>query len=311
LIRRARYILAAAGTAAVLAGGMTLAGAGAASAQPLPNCLTTGSHCFTSVAAPGSLFQNGGVAGYYGADDSHTHYRWVQTVVNASPELVDLNGPLGSELYPATTGVELCDPNNGVAIKLSLGFVNGAYRVAYIVGKFPTNPFNPNSQPDPCIQSNFQTSGSIFRFGTLLGFFPISAGDQVFLSISYTNPNGRHHQLLFNACDANTGACRQATINSRTLSLFEFGIGTFTPANVLTGGAVNFFQHFSSSYIACYSCNAPVHISTVQSVGPFGNGGLWESQFANSSSQVVMSPNDTLGQPTGGSFSMYNGSTSI
>jgi hypothetical protein len=310
LIRRARYLLAAAGSAAVLAGGMTLAGAGAASAQPLPSCLVTGFHCFTSVAAPGSITQNGGVAGYYGADDGHTHYRWVQTVVNASPQLVDLSGALAPGL--ATTGVELCDPNSGVAIKLSLGFVRslGGYRVAYQVGKFPTNPFNSKSQPDPCIQSNFQTSGTIFRVGTLLGFFPISAGDQIFMSISYTNPNGTGHQLLFNACDDNTGACRQAHISIRTLSLFEFGIGTFTPVNVLTGGAVNFFQHFSSSYIACYSC-APVHISTVQSVGPFGNGGLWESQFANSSSQVVMSPNDTLGQPTGGSFSMFNGSTSI
>jgi hypothetical protein len=301
LIRRARYLLAAAGSAAILAGGMTLAGP--ASAQQLPACdAATQFHCFTSVAAPGSLFQNGGVSGYYGADDGHTHYRWVQTVVNASPQLIDLNGALAD--YPATTGVSLCDPNSGAAAKISLGFVGGIYQVRYRVGSFPTGT------ADPCIQSP-RLFGALFRAGTLLAIPGVSQGDEIFMSISYTNPNGRTHSFLFNACDANNGQCRQASVRTRALSLFEFGIGTFTPVNVLTGGAVNLFQHFSSSYIACYSCAAPVHISTVQSVGAFGNGGLWESQMANSSSQVVMSPNDTLGVPTGGSFSMYNGSTSI
>jgi hypothetical protein len=286
---------------------MTLAGP--ASAQTLPSCLGNPQvNCFTSVATPGigTIFQGGGVGGYTGLEDGHTHYRWVQTVVNASPQLVDLNGP-ASLIFPATTGIQLCDPNNGLAIKMSLGFVNtlGQYRVAFLIGRFPTNT------ADPCIQSNFHTSGSIFRFGTLLQNFNIGTGDQVFMSISYTNPNGPTHQLIFNACDQQNLACRHATLRTRALDLTEFGIGTFTPANVLTGGAVNLFQHFSSSYIACYSCAAPVHISTVQSLGPFGNGGLWEAQFANSSSQVTMSPNDTLGQPTGGSFSMFNGSTSI
>jgi len=320
LIRRARHLLAAAGSVAILAGGMALAGAGASSANTLPACKASPQvNCNTNVAVPGlgGIFQNGGVAGYYGADDAHTQYRWVQTVVNATPQLVDLNGPLSSEIYPATTGVELCDPNSGVALKLSLGFVGGAYRIAYIIGKFPT--FGPKAQPDPCIQSNFQTSGSIFRFGTLITpLFTINANDQVFLSISYSQ--GSHHtrpSVQFTACDqqaadnGQAGACRQATRSVRSLSLYEFGIGTFTPLSVLTAGANFQFQHFSSSYVACYSCAAPVHVAQVQSVGPFGTGGLWEAQFANSGSQVTMSPNDTLGKPTGGSFSLFNGSTSI
>jgi hypothetical protein len=308
LIRRARYLLVAAGSAAILAGSMTLAGAGAASAYTLPSCLVTGYHCTTSVAAPGSLFQNGGAAGYYGADDNHTHYRFVQTIVNASPQLIDLNGPLGSELYPATTGVELCDPNSGVALKLALGFFNGSYQVAYLVGKFPTH--GPAATADPCIQSNFQTSGSIFRFGTLMGLTGIPQNSNVYLGIYYDPTPGAHfHQISFGACDDATGACRQAYTHSRfSLNLFEFGIGTFTPANVLTAGAVNYFQTFSSSEVTCYSCAGMVPISTVQSVGPFGAGGLYEAQFANSSSQVVMSPNDTL---SGTTFKMYNGSTSI
>jgi hypothetical protein len=312
LIRRARHLLAAAGTVALLAGGMAMAGAGASSALTVPVCKTfpgTTVNCFTSVGTPGigTIFQGGGVGGYYGADDGHTQFRYVQSVVTATPELVDLNGP-AANIFPATTGVELCDPNNGVAIKLSLGFLDttGTYRVAYQIGQFPVGV-----TMDPCIQTNFHTSGSIFHFGTLLGAFPITAGDQVFLSISYQSGAHHSHSVLFTACDSNNLACRQASHSVRSLSLYEFGIGTFTPANVLTGGAINFFQHFSSSYIACYSCAGPVHISQVQSVGPFGAGGLWEAQFANSSSQVTMSPNDTLGQPTGGSFSMYNGSTSI
>ena len=309
MIRRARHLLAAAGSVALLAGGMALAGATASSAVTVPACdAATQVNCFTSVAPPGSSGQNGGIAGYYGADDGATQYRWVQTVVNATPQLVDLNGIGGGQ---ATTGVELCDPNSGVAIKLSLGFYDpaNAYRIAFLIGRFPTG-HQPGALPDPCIQSNFQTSGNIFHIGTLLGLYTINPGDQIFMSISYRNGPHHSHSVLFTACDQQNGACRQATRDVRSLSLYEFGIGTFQPASVLTAGAVNQFQHFSSSYIACYSCAAPVHISQVQSVGPFGIGGLWEAQFANSSSQVVMSPKDTLGQPTGGSFSLFNGSTS-
>jgi len=292
-------MLAAAGSVAFLVGGMALTGS--ASAASLPSC-ATGSHCTTDVAAPGSLGEDGGVAGYYGADDNHTHYRFVETTVGASPQLVDLNGPLSSEIYPASVGDELCDPNDGVTAQISLGFVGGKYQVAFTVGKFP-------KAADPCIQNNFQTSGSIFKDGTLLGLNGISAGDQVYLAIYYT-PSGNHvHQLSFGACDITTGICRQAYTHSRfQLEFWEFGIGAFTPANVLTGGAVNKFETFSSDNVTCYSCAHWVPISSVSPVNPFGAGGLYEAQFANSSSQVVLSPNDTL---SGASFSMFNGSTSI
>ncbi len=299
MIRRTTTMLAAAGSVAFLVGGMALTGS--ASAASLPSC-ATGSHCTTSTAVPGSLGQNGGTAGYYGADDNHTHYRFVQTTVGASPQLVDLNGPLSSELYPASVGNELCDPNDGVTAQISLGFVGGKYQVAYIVGKYP-------KAADPCIQNNFQTSGNIFRSGTLLGLNGISAGDQVYLGIYY-DPSGTHrHQLSFGACDITTGICRQAYTSSRyQLEFWEFGIGTFLPGSVLTGGAVNKFETFTSNDVTCYSCAGPVPITSVSPVNSFGAGGLYEAQTANSSSQVTLSPNDTL-TPT--SFSMYNGSTSI
>jgi hypothetical protein len=301
LIRSVTNMLAAAGSVAVLAGGMALTG-GAASAATLPSCLGTGYHCTNSVAAPGSIFENGGTGGYYGADDNHTHYRFVQTVVTASPQLVDVNGPVSSLAYPATVGVELCDPNSGITAQISLFYYHGSYDVAYVVGK-------GHRAADRCIQDNFiNGTGTIFKAGTPLGLNGISTGDKIYLAIYYT-PGGRHqHQLSFGVCDETTGVCRQAYTSSRfQLEFWEFGIGTFVPLSVLTGGAVNEFETFSSDIVTCYSCTTQVPISSVSAVGGLG-GGLYEAEFSNSSSQLVMSPNDTL---SGSTFNMYNGSTSI
>ncbi len=302
MIRSARNILAAAGSVAVLAGGMALAGAGSASAAPLPSC-ATGVRCTTDTATPGSITEPGGVAGYYGADDNHTHYRFVQTTVTATPQLVDLNGPLSSELYPASVGDELCDPNTGEIAQISLGNIAGVYEVAWEV-----HHYNP-AVSDPCTQTAFEFDTTIFKSGNLLQHVGISAGDKVYLAIYYT-PSGNHkHQLSFGACDETTGICRQAYTTSKyQLEFWEFGIGAFVPINVLTGGAVNKFDTFSGDIVTCYSCTTQTPISAVQPVNSFGAGGLYEAQFANSSSQVVLSPNDSL---AGDTFNIFNGSTSI
>jgi len=300
LIRKASTILAAAGSVAILAGGMALAGP--AGAAQLPSC-ATGYHCTTDVASPGSIFEDGGVAGYYGADDNHTHYRFVQTTVTATPQLVDLNGPAGSEVAPATVGDELCDPNDGITAQISLGFWDGKYQVGYYVGKGA-------KAADPCIQDNLiNGSINVFRIGTLLGLNGINPGDKVYLGIYYT-PSGRHqHQLSFGACDETTGVCRQAYTSSRfQLEFWEVGTGAFTPGELLTGGAVNEFETFSSTDVTCYSCPHMVPISSISPVNSFGAGGLYEARFANSSSQVVMSPNDSL---AGDTYDIFNGSTSI
>jgi hypothetical protein len=299
-------MLAAAGSVAILAGGMALAGS--ASAASLPSCLN-GTRCTETTATPGSISEPGGVAGYYGADDNHTHYRFVQTVVTASPQLIDVNGPLSSKYYPATVGDELCDPNDGVNAQISLGYTaTFGWQVFYVVGKFPVSPSGGSA--DPCIQDNYLANGgSIYRVGTLLGLTGVSEGDQIYLGIYYT-PGGHHeHQLSFGACDITSGECRQAYTSTRySLNFWEFGIGAFAPAEVLTGGAVNLFDTFSYDQVTCYSCSHAVNVSAVQPVNQFGIGGLYEAEFANSSSQVVMSPNDSL---SGAKFSMFNGSTSI
>ncbi len=293
-------MLAAAGSVAFLVGSMGLTGS--ASAAELPSC-ATGYHCpALSATAAGQIYENGGVAGYYGADDNHTHYRFVQTTVTANAGLVDLNGPVSSELYPATVGDDLCDPNDGITAQISLGYWDGEYQVGYYVG-------DGNPADDPCVQDNFVNHTiNIFRVGTLLGLTGINQGDKIYLGIYYT-PSGTHeHQLSFGACDETTGVCRQAYTTSRfQLEFWEFGIGTFAPLSVLTGGAVNEFETFANDDVTCYSCAHPVAISTVAPVGNLG-GGLYEAQFTNSSSQVVLSPNDTL---SGASFNEYNGSTSI
>jgi len=293
-------MLAAAGSVAFLVGGMALTGS--ASAQTLPSC-ATGVRCTTDVAAPGSIFEDGGVAGYYGADDNHTHYRFVQTTVTATPQLVDLNGPGGSEVAPATVGDELCDPNDGITAQISLGYWDGSYQIGYYVGKGA-------DAKDPCIQDNLiNGSINVFRIGTLLGLNGINPGDKVYLGIYYT-PSGRHqHQLSFGACDETTGICRQAYTSSRfQLEFWETGVGAFVPGSLLTGGAVNEFETFSSTDVTCYSCAHSVPISSIAPVNSFGAGGLYEARFANSSDQVVMSPNDTL---SGDTFDIFNGSTSI
>jgi hypothetical protein len=293
LIRSVTNILAAAGSVAILAGGMALAGAGSASAAALPSC-ASGLHCQNNTA---------GVAGYYGADDNHTHYRYVQTEVTATPQLVNLNGQ-GAGGKPGQVGVELCDPNTGFAAQLSLGFINGKLEARYRVGVF----FTPNS--DQCVENgftnfNFADGQPLFNTSTQN---TISFGDQLTLAIYYT-PGGRHfHQISFGVCDATAGVCRQAYNNSPVaVNFFEFGIGAFANNQALTAGAVNPLDTFSLDEVTCYSCKSMVPISTVAPVNPTGTGGLTETRFVNSSSQVTMSPNDSL---SGSTFSIWNGSTS-
>jgi hypothetical protein len=287
LIRTARNILAAAGSAAILAGGMALAGAGAASAASLPTC--PGSHCMSNPI---------GAAGYQGTDDNHTHYRYVQTVTTATPQLVNLNGDKATS--PGAVGVELCDPNTGFAAQLGLIYVGGTYQVIGLTGYF-------SSAADPCIQNGFLSYVQHVRFP--LGLNGVSTGDQLQLAIWYA-PWGRHfHQLSFGVCDITSGVCRQAYTGTRyTQEFWEFGIGAAATSQTLTAPADNAMDTFSSNMVTCYSCSHMVPITSVSPVNPYGIGGLTEAQFVNSSSQVTMSPNNSLS--SGNSFTVYNGSTS-
>ena len=301
MIRRARYILAAAGTTAILAGGMTLAGAGAASAQTLPSC-ASGVNCASNFA---------GAAGYNGADDNHTHYRYVQTETTAAPQLVNLNGT-GDNL--GSTGVSLCDENTGEVAQLSLGYNTGTphgslplgFHVGYRVGRFTLGA------AEPCVQNaGMHIHGAPFNKGNLLQFTGITQGDKIFLSISYsTSRSGRHASIHFVAIDITAGVVRSATVSVSPKSFTEFGIGAFTANQQLTAPANNPLAAFALNQVACYGCANPVPITSVSPVNPFNIGGLYESQLINGSSQVTMSPLDSLAVSTD-EFGIQNGSTSI
>lgn len=291
MIRRARYILAAAGSAAILAGGMALASAGAASAGTLPSC-AGGVNCTNSVGG------DGGTAGYYGADDNHTHYRYVSTVTTATPQLVLLNGAD----FTGSTGVSLCDPNTGQVAQLSLyALAPGAYEVVWVTGKFLTSP------SEPCVQ-NGNVFQKIHKFGFILFNTGISTGDKLNLSISYAVTGPNKNRLFFSACDITSSVCRQAGVKSATQEWWEFGIGVFSGVQQLTAPANNLLDSNSFNNVQCYSCGSAVPITAVAPVNPFNIGGLYEAQLINYSSQVTMSPNDSLDATDG--FSVWNGSTS-
>ena len=304
MIRRARYLVAAAGSAAILAGVMTLAGATAAMAQaPLPSC-ANGVRCTNN---SGNVYTNTfshGLAGYYGADDLGTHYRYVQTIVTATPGLKNLNG-----FGPADpnreggVGVSLCDVSSGKAAQVSLQYtVANGYELKWAVGSFgPSGSF----AKDPCIQTGFLHPQFFHGFGTIKGVNP---GDKILLAIYYSTPNGPlFHQFSFGAIDITQGIVRQAWSGGKfNLSLTEFGIGAFSAHNFIQGGAINPLDTFAANAVTCYSCPGAVPITSVQPVNPFLAGGLYEAQFTNTSGQVQMSPLDSL-TPT--SFNMWSGST--
>ena len=295
MIRRARNIVAVAGTAAVL----TVAWAGAAAAASIP------------------LVSNGnGTAGYYGADDNHTHYRFVQTVVTATPQLVSLNGE--TAMGPGAVGAELCDPNIGDVAQISLawnpklGLIDphthmpvGGYQVRDAFGNFGNF-----LAPDPCIQTGFVKYAAFWNRGTVLSNFTINQNDRIYLGIYY-NPNqtsSHFQQISYGVCDITQGVCRQAWSVSRySLNFWEFGIGAFANNVALTSPAFSAVSPFTNNEVTCYSCSGAIPISKVTPVNPFGIGGLTEAQFTNVSSQVVMSPNNSLN--AAGDFTVYNGST--
>ena len=286
MIRKARNILATAGSVAILAGGMALAGAGAASAATLPSC-AGGVNCASNFT---------GAAGYNGADDNHTHYRYVQTETTAAAQLVNLDGNLGG-----STGVTLCDENTGSVAQLSLGAIApGVYRLAYTVGHFPLG------NAEPCVQ-NAGGFINIFRTGTLLQFTGISTGDKIFLSIAYNR--GPHPTIKFSAADITTSVFRSATVHVFAKSFTEFGIGAKTDNPHLTAPPNNPLAAFLINQVACYSCAHQVNITTVSPVNPFNIGGLYESQLINGSFQPTMSPLDSLAVSTD-AFGVQNGSTS-
>jgi hypothetical protein len=252
-----------------------------------------------------------GVAGYYGANDNHTHYRFVSTEVVATPGLVNLNGhdPRTNAVIPRSggVGVQLCDPSTGKAAQMSLSYngTKNGYQLLYAVGFF--GPGSTAFGQDPCVQTGFIQ----FPFPGKSAFFGgITAGDTIYLAIYYDPNGGRfHHQISFGACDITQKVC--ANVWSGTVfsqSFTEFGTGAFSDNNRIQGDVslLNKVSPFTNNQVTCYSCAGPVNITTVQPVNSFGIGGLYEAQFVNVSGQIQMSPMDSL---TNAGFTIYSGST--
>jgi len=281
-----RKITLATATAALALGGAGIAATAANAATiPLIN-VTVGSSA-------------GGVAGYYGADDAHTHWRYVQTVVTATPTLQNLNGTGAGGI--GAVGVTLGNENTGDDAQIGLYDNNGKYGVAYDEGAVSTN-YN-----DPVIDAGL-INPDITSAPQLLGHTGIHSGDKILVSIYYDPTSSGHgrHELQFSATDlSQVNEHRSATLSVRALSFTEYGIGVVSDASTVTAALNNNLETFTGSVVNFYSATKPAFpISTEKAY--YGYGGLSEVQYVNTSDQPEISPDGSL---SGENFTVYEGST--
>ena len=243
----------------------------------------------------------GGVSGYYGADDGHTHWRYVQTTVTASPTLENLNGVSSTTL--GAVGATLCNENTGQDAQIGLYDNGGVYGVAYDAGTVSTN------YDDPCIDAgliNPNITSAPQLLGNLTG--GISAGDKILVSIYYdpASSGGGHHALQFSATDlTKVNEHRSATLYPHAISFTEYGIGVVSDASTVTAALNNNLESFASSDVNFYSSAKPA-FPISQGKAYYGYGGLSLVQYVNSSDQPEISPNGSL---SGAAFTVFEGST--
>jgi hypothetical protein len=288
MFRTKRLIAAIAIGLTALGGSAALAGAAGASTIPLINVQVG-----TSA---------GGVTGYYGADDGHTHWRYVQTIVTASPTLNNLNG-VGSPNLGAA-GVELCDENTGQAAQIGLYDNGGTYGVVYAS---PLDTTLSTAFDDPCIEGGtivpVTSAHPIFGAGTP---HHINQGDRLLLSVYY-NPAGHFlHSLSFAVTDlSQINEHRSVSLLVHSQSFTEYGIGVVSNASAVTADTNNLVETFGSSMINFYSATKPAEPISADTAF-YGYAGLSQVQFVNISTQPEMSPNSSL---SGADFSVFEGST--
>ena len=288
MIRKISALAGAAVAATALSvGGMAVANA---ATVPLIN-VTVGS-------------SQGGVAGYYGADDGHTHFRYTQVLVTATPTLNNLNGT-GTSL--GAVGTELCDENadggDGYAAQIGLYWNpgTGKYGIAYAWGDFAANTFD-----DACIDAGL-INPNIASAAQLLGNITIHAGDKILVAVYY-NPSGHgHHELQFSATDeTQTNEHRSATESIPTQSFTEFGDGVVSDAATVTAALNNNLETFGDAVFTCYSCAKALPIAQDDKYYSMGDGGLSQVQYVNISDQPEISPNSSL---VSNAFTVFEGST--
>lgn len=290
---RLRALIAGAAIAALGAGGAAFAANANAATIPLIN---------VSVG-----MSTGGVAGYYGADDAHTHYRYVEAVITASPTLTNLNG-LGANLGAA--GVELCDENTGWAAQIGVYSTGGGhYGVAFadsagLGGGVLLN----NTLDDPCIDGGM-VNPSITTAAHFNNSFNnvITTGDKLLVSVYY-DPHGffGNHRVTFAVTDlSKINEHRSINTTVPTQSLGEFGIGVLSDASNVTADLNNLVDTFGTTDVNFYSSKVNAY-PIINQKAFYGYGGLSQVQFVNVSTQPEMSPNSTL---TASGFSVFEGST--
>jgi hypothetical protein len=244
----------------------------------------------------------GGVAGYYGADDGHSHFRYVQTTVVASPTLNNLNGVGTPDLGAA--GVELCDENTGMAAQIGLYDNGGTFGVVYAS---PADGTLSSTFDDPCIEG-----GTIIPVASAHPLFgantphAIHAGDRLLLSVYY-NPAGHFlHQLQFSVTDlSQVNEHRSVGLSVHAQSFSEYGIGVVSNASSVTAALNNNVDTFTGDVVNCYSCTKPA-FPISQEKAFYGYAGLSQVQFVNVSDQPEMSPSNSL---SGSAFTVFEGST--
>jgi len=309
--KRVRATIAAAAIAALGIGGAAFAANANAGTIPLINIMQ---------GTPGGGNSVSGVSGYYGADDAHTHYRYVETIVTASASLNNLNGFATSAIGAA--GTELCDENTGHAAQIGLYNAGGKYGVAWAYGTLGANVSGGwGIFDDACTEAGLlaplTATGPIPTTGVTGGVLlnsiasPIHTGDQILLTIYY-NPRGHFgfHSLQFGVTDlSQVNEHRSHTLTIPAESFTEFGIGILSNASAITAPANNLVDTFTNDKVNFYSSTVNAYPITSQKAF-YGYGGLSQVEYINNSSQVLISPNSTLvGSPSTASFSVSEGST--
>lgn len=323
-----------AGCLALLGGAVAMTPAAQAVVLPLPTCSATD----PGVAAPNGNFVNsthcwylpvgtpttGEAAGYLGADDSHTRYRFIQTNFPVTAQLVNLNGTSLGGLNGAV-GVEECDPN--IAYAAQFGVVKDAH--TGLETPFYAQGFWNGTTGDPCINHaplvpvpNTATNCPPGGTGSVTGvsgstpvfcgsFAPVAIGDQLSGFAIYYTPGGSHfHHVSFGFCNVTAGNCRQAYApHSVSLNFWEVGAGIFSGQQFIGAPPSLPVVQFTATSMNCYSCKAAFRpISVIQPVNSTGTGGLEQVVDVNGSNQTVLGANNSL--DAGGDFTMSNGSTS-
>jgi hypothetical protein len=241
----------------------------------------------------------GGVSGYYGADDGHTHWRFVQTTVVASPTLENLNGVSSTSL--GAVGVTLGNENTGQDAQIGLYDNAGKFGVAYDEGTVST------SFDDPVIDAGL-INPNITSAPQLLGNIAIHSGDRILVSIYYDPASGGHgrHELQFSATDlSRVNEHRSATLSVHAISFTEYGIGVVSDAATVTAALNNNLETFAASDVNFYSSAKPA-FPISQEKAYYGYAGLSQVQYTNVSDQPEISPNSSL---SGASFTVFEGST--